>query len=622
MAKFTAAVPLKIKLPAFFEIDGAAGATHRIPDALVEEFLRDQVPLIPGGVAWITQDETTGAATLPVAQSDVTNLTSDLAGKYDKAGGIISGAVTATGALVAQASVSTPSMTATAARFKGDPWFDVKGYGAVGDDSADDTAAIQAAIDAASTGGTIFFPKGTYKITSPLSVAVPLMFRGTLGRELPTSVVHQVTASAIGISFASTANPSVIADMGIVGSATSANTAAYGIDAAKDVHLERVQIKSFYDGMRVGAGSFYATIAGSHFLSNAHAGIALVSGMTNMTIFGGTRFAYSQYGIYGTGSIRGLRMMGGAIEEMSQYGVFIDGANASQIALGGIWFETTSAFASPGLGYVKLGSTAAVKAVSIRDCFFFPTDITSFWDIDASNTTNLSVAGSFFGSTGAGGGSYRFASTVSDVDMGANHYQTAINIANNSAAAFRQSTDGAHITQGATTAQAAFAARVAGDIANRFNMGADGLMAWGTGAAVRDTYLGRSTTKTLTLDDGSAGPVTLVINGNRVATPGAVQQLTAASAILANSEFVMVQASATATLTSAPTIASGTDGQIIKILNVGSFNIVLQDQGTLASSNLRLTATGVTLGPRDSIQLIYSNTVGDWVQIGSLVNVL
>ena len=45
--------------------------------------------------------------------------------------------------------------------------FDVKAdFGALGDDSANDTAAIQAAITAAADGGTVFFPPGTYRYTA------------------------------------------------------------------------------------------------------------------------------------------------------------------------------------------------------------------------------------------------------------------------------------------------------------------------------------------------------------------------------------------------------------------------------------------------------------------------
>jgi Pectate lyase superfamily protein len=44
----------------------------------------------------------------------------------------------------------------------------VKAYGAVGDGVADDTAEIQAAVDSlASTGGTLFFPPGTYLVSTP-----------------------------------------------------------------------------------------------------------------------------------------------------------------------------------------------------------------------------------------------------------------------------------------------------------------------------------------------------------------------------------------------------------------------------------------------------------------------
>jgi hypothetical protein len=51
-------------------------------------------------------------------------------------------------------------------------WENVKAWGAKGDDSTDDTAAVQACIDAVgdATGGIVYFPPGTYRTTSVLTV--------------------------------------------------------------------------------------------------------------------------------------------------------------------------------------------------------------------------------------------------------------------------------------------------------------------------------------------------------------------------------------------------------------------------------------------------------------------
>ena len=49
--------------------------------------------------------------------------------------------------------------------------FSVADYGAVGDSVTDDTAAIQAAFDAAApTGGTVYFPEGIYRTTSTVKI--------------------------------------------------------------------------------------------------------------------------------------------------------------------------------------------------------------------------------------------------------------------------------------------------------------------------------------------------------------------------------------------------------------------------------------------------------------------
>ncbi|MBI5902738.1 MAG: right-handed parallel beta-helix repeat-containing protein [Deltaproteobacteria bacterium] len=52
------------------------------------------------------------------------------------------------------------------------PWRDVRAYGAVGDGVTDDTAAIQAALDDIPyTGGKVFIPFGTYKVSSTLTAS-------------------------------------------------------------------------------------------------------------------------------------------------------------------------------------------------------------------------------------------------------------------------------------------------------------------------------------------------------------------------------------------------------------------------------------------------------------------
>lgn len=52
----------------------------------------------------------------------------------------------------------------------GGDWFNVRSYGATGDGTTDDTAAVQDAIDAAAAagGGVVYFPSGIYKIAGAL----------------------------------------------------------------------------------------------------------------------------------------------------------------------------------------------------------------------------------------------------------------------------------------------------------------------------------------------------------------------------------------------------------------------------------------------------------------------
>lgn len=73
------------------------------------------------------------------------------------------------------------------------------------------------------------------------------------------------------------------------------------------------------------------------------------------------------------------------------------------------------------------------------------------------------------------------------------------------------------------------------------------------------------------------------------------------------------------TLTHTPTVATPNPSiagrlPIVRLLNVGTQNLVLQDRGTLAGSGLALGAATRTIAPRQTLVLMYSNDLSLWVE--------
>lgn len=106
------------------------------------------------------------------------------------------------------------------------------------------------------------------------------------------------------------------------------------------------------------------------------------------------------------------------------------------------------------------------------------------------------------------------------------------------------------------------------------------------------------------------------INEETVFTPSDAQVIDAVGdTILANATTIILNPDANYTMTSAPTIANGSAGQIVYIITAGDEpnTVEVQDQDSLADSNLQLGAAGRTIGANDVLILHFNGM--DWCEV-------
>lgn len=142
----------------------------------------------------------------------------------------------------------------------------------------------------------------------------------------------------------------------------------------------------------------------------------------------------------------------------------------------------------------------------------------------------------------------------------------------------------------------------------------------GTGLVARtasETYAQRTITAgagiSVSNGDGVSGNPTIAATG--IFTPSAAQTIDAASdTISANATVVQVTntTGANITLTSTPTIADGTDGQLLMIVSVGTNPVTLSDG---AANNLNLGNATRQLGTGDTITLLWNANQSNWLEL-------
>ncbi len=167
----------------------------------------------------------------------------------------------------------------------GRPWADVRAWGAKGDSTTDDTAAIQNAINYMSTnfdGGIVFFSPGSYKVTSTLTVNKGIILMGSGRRTTAiSSAGADITVLNVGVA-PFTGNDGIgIEKLFILGNATTSSTSA--------VVVINANVSGYMRDCQILGGKFAIYTGGVDFTydNNDVASRGTSSGGANIFSYGG-----------------------------------------------------------------------------------------------------------------------------------------------------------------------------------------------------------------------------------------------------------------------------------------------------------------------------------------------
>ncbi len=141
------------------------------------------------------------------------------------------------------------------------PWVDVRAFGAVGDGVADDAAAIQAAIDSLDVRrGVVFFPPGSYRITSTITIGGGITLLGSAGSNSP-SMATEIKNDGTGVAITTTdeARFWAIRNLAINGNANSSHGIQTGVGAS-NYTIENVYVSGHEDGVYIPNRNWMATL--------------------------------------------------------------------------------------------------------------------------------------------------------------------------------------------------------------------------------------------------------------------------------------------------------------------------------------------------------------------------
>lgn len=148
----------------------------------------------------------------------------------------------------AHGQATTKNSAGTVRHLAYETWLNVLDYGVTGNGGTDDTAAIQAVINAVpSTGGAVYFPAGTYRLSSALTLKSNLTL---LGAGQNATILQQTSTTAAGLA---------------------------GVDV-NTLTIERLQIQGPGSGSGAGISITRSSQANSRYISMRDAYVRLFGG--------------------------------------------------------------------------------------------------------------------------------------------------------------------------------------------------------------------------------------------------------------------------------------------------------------------------------------------------------
>lgn len=402
--------------------------------------------------------------------------------------------------------------------------FNVKVYGAAGDGTTDDTAAVQAAVDAAaavtgssSGGATVHFPTGTYKLTDVITLGASKLT--IQGAGIKSTWIKQTGSNKHGF-YATDKREFTFKDFALEG--TSAGTgdgiylAATSSYAVFDCRFENVYIEEFgrhgihtedlctslFNHVRVDA----CGTDGFHIGDNGGSGLGGTSLTFNSCYANGN--SGSGYYIYALK----YSNFNGCAADANNYSYQV--VQSSGLAFNACGLEATAGSAGHGF-FITNGSNSIVVNAGWTTNVKATTGIA--YHVTANGGSNCSRI--VFIGCKSQGGITPLASAKVDTNCQAtfiNHqphpsvgftgtgsmqFLSHDNLGLSSYGQAPASGDEPYLAWLPDTATFGYGTSVAADTVRRWAVRSDGKTEWGTGALTRDTNLYRSAADTLRTDD-------------------------------------------------------------------------------------------------------------------------